>query len=93
LSWIRSFCFRLFGFRNNIYCHRVNSQLQSSALRQTPNLEHQVPVFMSPSNRVSQLYPQAPGSLSVAFYDSQGYGGGFLTRLHMGQFCIHCHEI
>jgi hypothetical protein len=37
----------------------------------TPNLEDQVPVFMSPSDRVTQLYPQAPDSLSVAFYDSQ----------------------
>jgi hypothetical protein len=24
----------------------------------------------------------APGSLFVSFYDSQGYGGGILTRLH-----------
>jgi hypothetical protein len=50
-------------------------------LRPTPNLEDQIPVFMSPSDRVTQLYPQAPGSLSVAFYDSQGYGGGIPTRL------------
>jgi hypothetical protein len=39
---------------------------------------------MSPSDRVAQIYPQAPGSLFVAFYDSQGYGGGILTRLHTG---------
>jgi hypothetical protein len=39
-------------------------------------------MFMSPSDRVAQLYPQAPGSLYVAVYDSQGYGGGTLTRLH-----------
>jgi hypothetical protein len=44
---------------------------RSSALRPTPNLEEQVPVFMSPSDRVAQLYPQAPGSLFVAFYVSQ----------------------
>jgi hypothetical protein len=31
---------------------------------------------MSPSDRVALLYPQAPGSLFVAFYDSQGYDGG-----------------
>jgi hypothetical protein len=36
---------------------------------------------MSSSDRVAQLYPQALGSLFVAFYDSQGYGGGILTRL------------
>jgi hypothetical protein len=28
---------------------------------------------------VAQLYPWALGSLSVASYDSQGYGGGILT--------------
>jgi hypothetical protein len=28
--------------------------------------------------------PQAPGSLFIALYDSQGYGGGILTRLHSG---------
>jgi hypothetical protein len=37
---------------------------------------------MSPSDRVAQLYPQAPGSLFIAFYDSQGDGGGILTCLH-----------
>jgi hypothetical protein len=36
------------------------------------------PVFISPRNRVAQLYPQALGSLFVASYDSQGYGGVFL---------------
>jgi hypothetical protein len=43
---------------------------------------------MSPSDRVAQLYPQARGSLFVAFYDSQGYGGGILTHLHKG-ICLN----
>jgi hypothetical protein len=47
-----------------------------------PNLEGQVPVFMSPRNRMAQLYSQALGSLFVASYDSQGYGGGIRPRLH-----------
>jgi hypothetical protein len=46
---------------------------------QPPILENQVCVFISPSDGVAQLYPQALGSLFVAFYDSQGYGGGILT--------------
>jgi hypothetical protein len=50
----------------------------------SPNLEGQVPVFISPRNRVAQLYPRVLGSLSVTPYDSQGYGVGILTRLHMG---------
>jgi hypothetical protein len=48
----------------------------------SPNLEGQVPVFISPRNWVAQLYPRVLGSLSVASYDSQGSGGGILTRLH-----------
>jgi hypothetical protein len=34
---------------------------------------------------VAQLYPQALGSRFVYSYDSQGNGGGILTRLHKGQ--------
>jgi hypothetical protein len=37
---------------------------------------------MSPSDRVSQLYLQAPDPRFVAFYDSQGYGGGIVSLLH-----------
>jgi hypothetical protein len=40
---------------------------------------------MSSSDRVAQLYTQVSGSLLVVFYDSQGYGGGILTRLHTGK--------
>jgi hypothetical protein len=36
-------------------------------------------------NRVAQLYPQTLGSLFVASYDSQGYGGGIRTRLRAGR--------
>jgi hypothetical protein len=55
-----------------------------SALSPTPNLEDQVSAFMSPSDKVAQLYPQASGSFFVAFYDLQGYGGGILTRQYTG---------
>jgi hypothetical protein len=49
-----------------------------------PNLEGQVAVFISPRHKVAQLYLQALGSLFISSYDSQGYGGGIRTRLHMG---------
>jgi hypothetical protein len=48
----------------------------------SPNLEGQVPVFISTRNRVAQLYPRALGSLYIASCDSQGYSGGTLTRLN-----------
>jgi hypothetical protein len=51
-------------------------------IRDFSNLEGQVPVIIFP--RVAQLYPQALGSLFITSYDSQGYGGGFRTRLHAG---------
>jgi hypothetical protein len=43
-----------------------------------------VPVFISPRDRVAQLYPQALGFFFAASYDSQGYGCGIRTRLHVG---------
>jgi hypothetical protein len=51
------------------------------------NLKGQVPVFISPSDRMAQLHPQALGSLFVASYLTQGYGGGIRTRLHTGLLC------
>jgi hypothetical protein len=47
-----------------------------SQIRDSPNLEGQVPVFISPRDRVAQLYSQELGSFYVASYNSQGYGGG-----------------
>jgi hypothetical protein len=52
-----------------------------SQIRDSPNLEGQVPVFIPPRNRLAQLYPEALGFL---FIDSQGYDGGIRTRLHTG---------
>jgi hypothetical protein len=37
-----------------------------SQIRDSPNSERQVPVYISPRNRVAQLYSQAVGSLFVA---------------------------
>jgi hypothetical protein len=53
-----------------------------SQIRDSPNLEGQGPVFVSPRNMVAQLYPQALCSLFVVSYDSQGYAGGIRHRLH-----------
>jgi hypothetical protein len=38
---------------------------------------------MYPGDRVAQLHRQVKDSISIAFYNSQDYGGGILTRLHM----------
>jgi hypothetical protein len=37
-----------------------------------------------PPEQVGPVNPQALGFLFVASYDSQGYGGGIRSRLHMG---------
>jgi hypothetical protein len=47
----------------------------------SPKLEGQVPVFISPRNRVTQLYPRTLGSLFVAPYDSQGWQN---NRIYLG---------
>jgi hypothetical protein len=41
---------------------------------------------MSPNDRMAQLYPQALGSLFIAFDASQDYGGGIITCLHTGSY-------
>jgi hypothetical protein len=56
-------------------------------IRDFPNLEGQVPVFISPRKKVARLYPQALGSLFIASYFSQGYGGGIRPLLHTGNLC------
>jgi hypothetical protein len=50
-----------------------------SQVRDSPNLEVQAPVFISPRHRMAQVYTQALGSLFVTSYDTQGYGGGIRT--------------
>jgi hypothetical protein len=43
------------------------------SLRPTPNVEDQASVFMTPADRVAQLYPQAPRvPILVAFNDMHG---------------------
>jgi hypothetical protein len=46
----------------------------------------QVSVSITLRNEVAHLLLRALGSHFVTSYDSQGYGGGILTRLHTG-FC------
>jgi hypothetical protein len=41
---------------------------------------------MFPGYIVSQVYPQASSSIFIAFYNSQGYGGGILILLHIVSF-------
>jgi hypothetical protein len=60
----------------------LQGQLYLYQIGDSPDLEGQAPVFISPTDRLAQLYLQALGNLFVASYDSQGYGGGIRTRLH-----------
>jgi hypothetical protein len=53
-----------------------------SHIRDSPNLEGQVTVFLSPRNRMAWLYPEALGSFFISSYYSQG--GDIRSRLHMG---------
>jgi hypothetical protein len=63
---------------------RTHDHILLSQIRDSHNLEGQVPVFISSRNNMAQLYPQALGSLLVASFDSQGYGGAIRPCLHMG---------
>jgi hypothetical protein len=63
---------------------RTSDHILLSQIRHSSNLEGHFPVFISPRNRVAQVYPQALGSLFVASYHSQGYVGSIGTRLRAG---------
>jgi hypothetical protein len=62
----------------------IHGHILLSQIRGFPNLEGLVHVFIFPRNMLTRLYPQALGSIFVASYDSQGYGGGIETCLHTG---------
>jgi hypothetical protein len=62
----------------------IHDLILLSQIRDSPNMGSQVPVFISPRNRVVRLYPQALGSLSVASYDSQSYAGVIRPLLQTG---------
>jgi hypothetical protein len=62
----------------------IHDHILLSQIRDSTNLEGQVPVFISLRKRVAQLYPRVPDSFFVASYGSQGYGGGIRTSLHAG---------
>jgi hypothetical protein len=69
--------------------HGTHDHILLSQIWDFHNLEGEVPIFISPRNRVVQLYPQALGSNFIASYDSQGYGGG--TRPYLlfhFNFCL-----
>jgi hypothetical protein len=63
--------------------HETHDHILLSQILVSPSLEGQVPVFISSRNRMTQLYPQALGSLFVA-YDSSDYGEGIRTSFHTG---------
>jgi hypothetical protein len=50
---------------------RTHDNISLSQVQDSPNLEGQVPVFTTSSNRVAQLYREALGSLFIIPYDSQ----------------------
>jgi hypothetical protein len=62
-----------------------------SQVRDSPDLEGHVPVFISPRNRVPQLYPHILGALFVASYNSQGSVGGIRPRLHTALLITSLH--
>jgi hypothetical protein len=57
----------------------THDQILLSQIRDSPNLEGQVPVFICPRKREARLYAQKLGYIFVASYD-----GGIRPRLHTG---------
>jgi hypothetical protein len=59
-----------------------------TTIRDSPNLKGQVTVFVSPRNRVAQLYPQALGSLFVDSTSCRAFDS-FLDRFLFAYFQVH----
>jgi hypothetical protein len=62
----------------------IRDHILLSQFRDSPNLEGQVPIFISPRNGMARLYLQALGSIFAASYDSQSYGGGIRPCIQAG---------
>jgi hypothetical protein len=71
----------------------THNHIVLSQIRDSPNPEDQVPVFISPRNRIAQLEPQALGSFSVASYDSQCYDGGSRPCLKRARLKLNSHRL
>jgi hypothetical protein len=69
--------------------HGTHNHILLSQIRDSHNLEGQVPIFISLRNSVARLYRRALGSLLVALYDSHGYGGGIQSWLHTRFWLTH----
>jgi hypothetical protein len=52
--------------------HGTHDHILLSHIQDSPNMKGQVPIFISPRNKVAQLYPQALGFLFIVSYDLQG---------------------
>jgi hypothetical protein len=70
----------LLAFANTVILksesRETHDHILLSQIRDTLSLEAQAVVFISLRTSVARLYPQALGSLFVASYYSQDYGGG-----------------
>jgi hypothetical protein len=67
---------------------RTHDHILLCQIQDFPNLEGQVPVFISPRNGMARLCPQALGSRFVASCNSQDYGGAI--RLRFRPSCLPC---
>jgi hypothetical protein len=65
-----------------------NSRPYFTVSFETPQLQGPGSHIYMPQEQVGPVIPLGTGFPFVAPYDLQGYGGGILTRLHMGMLCV-----
>jgi hypothetical protein len=63
-------CQRSYSWVRESESRKTHDHILLSQIRDTSNLEGQVPLFIYSRNKVAKLYPQALGSLFVASYGS-----------------------
>jgi hypothetical protein len=84
LALLRRFCqiwssFHFFGFRKNYFLRKQGRQ----SCFQPPTWRTRSLYLCPPVTGWPSCTPQTPDSIFVSFYDSQGFGAGIPTRLHM----------
>jgi hypothetical protein len=73
--------------------HGTQDHILLSQFLRLPQPGGPSPRIYIPQEQGGPDIPQALGSLSVASYDSQSYGGGIRSRLHTGRHLLSFHNI
>jgi hypothetical protein len=89
MAFLRRFC-QMYPVFNSLDLATIMF-LQNKVVSLASNPQTGGPLYLCTpvtGDRIAQLYPKAPGSHFVAFYGSQGYGGGYSNPPPHGEYSV-----